>query len=272
MDAFKMKMGSINIKSITLIFLLLCLIFVLEKSDSKIQLDRHILNQPEKDQKSKISVALADTRVVSGPIENPNSKAVTDLTPEEGREWLSWTRSRGVISEEDLNYYRYYDRKTLESFAASGDLKAIDLLFDMEFLNEDENHLASYYARQGAIRGSIVDISRLVIFLHYDELLSPEENQHNFYEALALCKIQELRGDELFSAQETAGVISGYERYVKNKIVLTSEEQQKINQRAQEIYDEWQAERHKLGIGDFDNSRPDGVEKLFNHVKALSSK
>jgi dissimilatory sulfite reductase (desulfoviridin) alpha/beta subunit len=173
------------------------------------------------------------------------------------------------MSTEELDDYRHYDRKTLEAFAASGDLKAIELLFDQELKNENENHLASYYARKGAIFGSTIGISRLIIFLHPDGILSREQNQYNFYEALALCKTLELRGDKLLSAQETSNFIKGYEKYARNKISLTSEEQQKINQRAQEIYDEWQAERHKFGIGDFDNSRPAGVDKLFDS-KSLS--
>ena len=46
---------------------------------------------------------------------------------------------------------------------------------------------------------------------------------------------------------------------------ISDADEQYIRQRAQELYDGYQAERQQLGLGDFDNDMPEEAKRFFGY-------
>lgn len=69
-----------------------------------------------------------------------------------------------------------------------------------------------------------------------------------------------LRGDRL-------PAIIGSKDFIKiNKLDLSIEDQQKIQARSQEIYADLVQKRSALGLGEFDNSVPDSVNRYLDFL------
>ena len=74
----------------------------------------------------------------------------------------------------------------------------------------------------------------------------------------------ELRGaGQLYQTGPDKSILEGHllEYY---GYVLTDKDYAEVDKKAKQLYDHYQAERRKLGLGNFDNSIPDEVKKFVS--------
>lgn len=189
------------------------------------------------------------------------------LAPAEAREVSEWLTLKGYLSLDQRRYYESYDEKTLVALANNGDLAAIQGLID-KYIKMPNVPLDKvlFYLNEAAIRGSTTAIEGLAIFSSgdYDHADTTEEKQNAAIENLALRKTMALRGDQMLSDSATKSYIKQVTQMYDSNFRVTPELQIKIDQRAQEIYADFQSKRRDRGLGDFDNSVLDSVKKAFN--------
>jgi len=92
---------------------------------------------------------------------------------------------------------------------------------------------------------------------------SASERRASALDALSFSKAIELRGDEHFSKLEKEKIIQGYEQVFGEKLLLSSDDENIIDEKANQLYNKWIVERQTLGLGDFDNTQPEGLKKFF---------
>jgi hypothetical protein len=199
-----------------------------------------------------------------------NSIATKKFTTADSKEFTEWMAERGKFTNKEREDYQHYDPKTLESLAETGDLKAIEALAGLHLSNGDRQSAIRYY-EIGAVRGSTEAIEMLGIMATPKSSIETEKRRPAALEALAINKVLELRGDEERFKMETDALINFYESFFNEKLNISFEDQDKIDQRALEIYNDWEAKRKELGLGEFDNSKPLGAKKFFDLVKSSVS-
>ena len=123
-------------------------------------------------------------------------------------------------------------------------------------------------ARNTALVNAVILGSTYVFF----DLISNHEAQYNknkdadyrkrhAIETLAIYRTASLRGDESFE------IIFARQFIEKHNIQITEDDRQKIKKKAEKIYADLQKARHNVGLGDFDNSAPPEVIKIFERLK-----
>jgi hypothetical protein len=171
-----------------------------------------------------------------------------------------WEINRGYMPRGSSKEREYasYDLETLEKLAESGDMLAMTALADRYALKGDSKakHTAQLKA---VVLGSTFLFMDLGITQEniYRKNKNSDNSKEYAIETLALYKTATLRGDESFELNMARVFIK------KNNLHITEEDHEKINQRARKIYEELQNARHNSGLGDFDNSVPPEVQKMF---------
>ncbi len=175
-----------------------------------------------------------------------------------------WEFNRGYIqrgSSKELEYASY-DLETLEKLAESGDMLAMTTLAERYALKGDAKamHIAQLKA---AVLGSTYVFMGLGTTQEniYNENKNSDSGKKYVIETLALYKTAALRGDENFELNIARLFIE------KNKLQITEDDREKIKQRASKMYEELQSARHNSGLGDFDNSVPPEVKKMFDKLR-----
>lgn len=196
--------------------------------------------------------------------QNTNQNAPVEIqtytaTPSEQAEVNDWYVQHGRHSNNDE--YDSYDQVTLEKLAATGDMRAMHALARV-YVDTAHLHLPEYgfdaainQLWNATVHGSTQAFTDIAIDIDvrvYDHEKDEVKKRAAGLEELALYKVQELRGDRMASNS-----------YVEKRVNPSSTEQQFINARAQQIYNELQEKRRALGLGDFDNSVPDTVNRFF---------
>lgn len=188
-------------------------------------------------------------------------------TPAQASEVKDWYVRRGNYAFSDGNReYVSYNQATLEKLSANGDIRAMHALANMY---QDDVHLHQYGAdaanilyRNAAVYGSTQALADLAVD-HQVRFFSHETNEQAKkaagLEVLALYNVAELRGDKWANLNE--GLL------FKRGLTISVEEQQYINMRSQQIYDELRQRRNELGLGEFDNSVPDTVKHFFEQLE-----
>lgn len=176
-----------------------------------------------------------------------------------------WKISRGYFSMSDIQTYAHYGAETIKKLAMEGDLKAIEVLARMQIQAGAELHeiVTTYF--YGAIFGSTKAIGMA------GNISKPNPGSSRFsgekgadlfkkesLEALAIYQVSLLRGD-----REVQPTITE----VRKNLSLTPNEEQLIQDRAQEIYQDLLDRRKQLGLGDFDNTVPEKVDDYFNAME-----
>lgn len=176
---------------------------------------------------------------------------------------LKWYVDQGYYGLDDKNQlYVSYDQQTLEKLAASGDLRAMDALAKI-FANQatpEGFEAAKQQYWNSAIWGSTFAFVNLGIDNEvrvFGWAKTEEQKRAAALEVLSLYRVGELRGEKWLNGD----AISSF-KHLQN-IMLSASEEKFINDRAQQIYDNLQAERHRLGLGDFNNSVPAEVENFY---------
>jgi hypothetical protein len=205
------------------------------------------------------------------PKSNDHSIAAKKFTKADENEFAKWMSERGHFTNKERGDYEHYDQKTLESLADAGDIKAIEALGSLHLKNVNFD-AATHYYELGAIRGSTMSIATLGLIAAPIPGLDDENRRSAVIEGLAINKVLELRGDEESAKSQTDDLTKSYQRLFNEQLNISFEEQSKIDQRAEEIYSNWEAKRRELGLGEFDNSKSLGVKKFFDLAKSSHSK
>lgn len=231
------------------------------------------LNSDASDLKSAHSVALDSVTTNNSTMLGGSKKPVKSTqiktlagTPAEAEVLQKWEESRGKFSEEALADYSSYDLDTLRRLAGSGDIKAMTALahfyLSQKYAGEHAVDDAMQISKLAAAYGS-TDLLKLYAILYATRKYQPNSqalNYEDLIEVLAWKNTAALRGD-LYPNYDALSDIKN------SGIQLNHDDKVKINQRSQEIYNELLTKRKSLGLGDFDNSRPQEVDKFFSYLE-----
>lgn len=171
-----------------------------------------------------------------------------------------WQLAHGYFSESDLAEYRNYDITILQKLAAEGDLKAIELVARDRMSKGVEAYLDFHHA---AVRGSthaFVALSFLLESKFFSELNEVEKTQ-NSIEILALLSTAGKRGDQ-YAASVNA---DSFKR--RFNFEPTKEQQAKIDELSQKMYDQLVSLRTSAGLGPFDNTPSPEMKKVLDNLK-----
>lgn len=185
------------------------------------------------------------------------------MTFAEFREVEEWNKSRGYIDRKDREVYESYSDDALFSMANEGDIYALDEMASraVDAGGRHEQAFQLYY--RAATFGSTAALTNMTIFTEPDPSNKDElVRRAAALETLAILSVGALRGDPRVGIGGVESYKRRYERFY-GELNLTDEERQKIAARAKEYYDVMLAERHKLGLGDFDNSIPRSVQEDY---------
>ena len=188
---------------------------------------------------------------------------------------------------ETADIYRTYDIATLEELAASGDLMAIKVLAhsklmlateqELESLSKEEGHnlllekrrKKEQYLELAMIYGDTELASYASTLLHEDSWApnhnTPAEIHNSLLKKLAFWEFIAMRGNQLQKFNEVPGVISVYSDFLGEPLILTTEDKTQIRDRAQAIYDNYEAKREELGLGPFEDIQEEIVSHYPGH-------
>lgn len=185
-------------------------------------------------------------------------------SPQNAAEVNDWFGARGYdFGKGSNNEYASYDIDTLEKLAQAGDVRAMKYWGKAVYgtVGGFEKAKASYI--NAAIHGSTDAINAVGLAMEsslYSNAKLAEEKNIAALEILAWYNAAALRGDRL-------PAIIGSKDFIKiNKLDLSEEDQQKIQTRSKEIYDDLVQKRRALGLDEFDNSVPDSVNRYLDFL------
>lgn len=186
------------------------------------------------------------------------------LTNNEVSTLKSWMDDRGYLRLSDLKIYEGYSEATLLELAKHGDLKALETL-SSRAIDKGDKEKAILYINLGIVHGSTAALERLTLYTtpNIGNEATEEQRRPAVLETLAVIKVLSMRGDKYLSTSNYGIFIRNYKRQYNVDLVLEPTEEDFVANRAQEIYDKYQAIRTEMGLGDFDNSEPSGVKKFF---------
>lgn len=192
-----------------------------------------------------------------------------------------WVQETGQFVEEDLEVYQSYALETLREMALEGDLRAITVLARKlrgYGAAEDARVLVIWGAIHGSI-GLLLEQARLEVYpphvlarsvdpdFTFDGWRTLLESERRYIEALAFVEVARIRGDRNRVDDHRRHVINVFEQMLERELDLTEQDWALVNARAREIYAELQAERHRQGLGDFDNRTPLIEELVHQQMK-----
>ncbi len=197
-----------------------------------------------------------------------SKKPDSRFSSKEYQELEAWLLDRGYDSYSNRGDYESYSDETLSKLAKTGDLKAIGLLIP-KYMEKGDKETATRLMNTAVVYGSIVHLDNLTIYSapDYTNDKTEESRRPAALETLALTKVMALRGDKSLSEVSANSFIKSYKRKYNTDLTLSEEERKIVDQRAKDIYDDFQQVRRSLGLGDFDNSTPASVNKFFGSSK-----
>jgi len=221
---------------------------------------------------SKTGVALMQS---SPEIITPPVKEYTTLfgNPVQAAEVADWFASRGSYDFSDKNLtYKSYDKLTLEQLAAEGNMRAMHALADFYLDPENIEYggfdpaieqfwNAAIYGSTGAL-ANLAHIHKIKV---YETINSIDGKKSAAIEFLALYKTASLRGDRWSELSDVPTFLK------MANIHLPPDDQDKIEARAKEIYNDLESKRNAKGLGNFDNSMPDSVKNLFDKIEKIDA-
>ncbi len=219
-----------------------------------------VSENPATQDDSKLDFAKIDS---SKPI-TVNGQSYMLFSPTEVADLHNWMSDRGYFRSQEMENYETYSDGVLTELGKKGDLRALNILATRAVKNADKK-AATFYMNLAVIYGSTTELDGLTIYTAPNSTNDATEATRRpaALETLAVTKVIELRGDRSLSAVSKRGFVNSYKNLYGVDLVLTQEEQQFIDNRAQEIYDQFQEIRRAKGLGDFENSEPSGVKKFF---------
>ena len=175
-----------------------------------------------------------------------------------------WERERRM-NPDNAPEYKSYSNETLEKLAQGGDIIALTTLADRYELQRDSvsQGKAEAARTKAIIHGSTYALAQESVHYESAAFLAKDTAQAkaNTMRSMALKKVSVLRGDPLYYLVDLRSP-----EYKRLKIDLDENDFIEINATVQKIYDDYQAQRHALGLGDFDNSVPEIVRESYNSM------
>ncbi len=216
--------------------------------------------KPATQDDTKLDFAKIDS---SKPI-TVNGQSYMLFSPTEVADLHNWMSDRGYFREQDKEVYKNYSDEVLKELGKRGDILALDILTSRAF-KVDDRKSATLYLNLATIYGSTGALDDLMIYTAPNSTndATEETRRPAALETLAVSKLIAMRGDRSLSVVAQRGFINSYKNLYGVDLVLTPQEQQLVDNRAQEMYDQLQTIRRAKGLGDFDNSEPSGVKKFF---------
>lgn len=191
-------------------------------------------------------------------------------TPAEAKRGNEHLKRLGQFSAEDQAAYLNYDDDTLQKLGANGDLLAMEILVDKAMDNyEIDQDRAEKAIEKAIIYGStravmvkaILETSGGSSAIYIDGKDSPEYRDA-MRESLAWFQFGMMRGDltlRHFAQREIKR--AGFE--------MTDEDKMEIDRQARKIFKDMLDRRRELGLGEYDNDVPEGLENYFDLFSAV---
>lgn len=178
--------------------------------------------------------------------------------------WFEFMLKAGTVSD-----YDGYDSETLKKMSDGGDLKAMYFLAKRLRLERGKGFSAAEpYMWKSAIYGSTAALVQ--IGQHHSNRYwpkeTPEEGRKHAVEAFAYYQAAAMRGDRTGVVENAYYTMRVLEL---EKFYPTPEEEILIQEKATEIYNKLSAERNQIGLGDFDNTAPEVVERFFSEREKI---
>lgn len=212
---------------------------------------------------SRKSITLKDSVDVSASSNSTSPLQKNyQLTTEEKMEAEAWFAAKGQIGKVNSEYLTY-SIETLEKLVKDGDINAIVPL-GFAYLRRSGPEVALQFYLDMAARGYThvySQIGNLETSYKFEKAASAEEMSLSAIEVLANYNVAKLRGDRWPNITDGQFFIQRY------KVQLSAEDQQQIDVRSREIYDQVQQKRTELGLGNFDNNVPESVKKYFDRME-----
>lgn len=172
-----------------------------------------------------------------------------------------WFKRSGYGSQDEATYKAYSDL-VLENLISNGDIRAMYEMGTRKLASGDLG-AAKVYMEKGIVYGSRGAINGMVAYTYpHGESYPYDEAKQMLKENFAYMSLLVLRGDS-FRGHERDSSMRLFEKSYKVKNPLTAEDEAWIQARAKELYDHYQSERNKLGLGDFDNETPKEVKEFL---------
>jgi len=188
-------------------------------------------------------------------------KETFNILPEDEEEYIRWARERGLeVTEDD---YDSYSLETIKALAKQGDIRALDILAESIRENDGNLEKAENIYIESAARGSLNAVDE-IISIKYKKINSfndsdAERAKKNAVEALAWIQIGKRRG-QLDIAPDR---LRNFDHYTQQLgIPLSLEDYKEADSLARQIYEDLQAKRNRLALGEFDNSIPTVFKKM----------
>jgi hypothetical protein len=204
------------------------------------------------------SVPKADSdHTAEEKIWNPMGDAVSS---EEIKKWFAARGNYSFFGPDSLSDYQGYDMETLTRLSDTGDIKAMHVLADRANNFADLKNILL----RASIYGSTEALIQLGSVQENDEgslSTKPAEVQKaKILTALAYYDVAQIRGDWW------GNIASGKSLTERYKVNLTEQDKLLIKNLSEQIYNDLQARRSGLGLGEFDNSVPDSVIKFYEEM------
>lgn len=221
------------------------------------------------DQETPVDQVLTDSATIH--ISSSSISASAHSVTQNGRKLTSteiavksdWMRRTGRSSE-DREAYKNYSDAQLNELVVQGDINAMYELGDRKLVSEG-TQAAIPFAHKEIVYGSLKGISTMAIYLQPDlsSSLPVDELKRQLMESSAYYDFYGMRGDPYNAKLFKETQIKSFETAYKIDQVFNEDDEVWIANRAKELYDYYQAERNKLGLGDFDNEVPKEVKTFF---------
>lgn len=189
------------------------------------------------------------------------------VDPVEFAEQVDWFLSRGNYAVSGESEYETYDMPTLMSLSDAGDVRAMQALAKLYLSDEYSKQYGLKYAEamywKAAVYGSSDALTELAIIEDSKRFGTIEDDtRKQIVESFVYYKTAEMRGDRF-------GYLTvGKSSMKKLNPSLTVDEKRYVEEKANVLYEKLRHERELLGLGEFDNSVPDAVKKLFDKLEA----
>ena len=239
----------------------------------------------DKDSSAEFRESFAKTEINSQqpPLVSPSNEATSSSnqpvqseqsidetrTPSEVAIVDSWLKRTGFSPISQKTYQEQYTEEQLIELSESGDMIATDALVSLYFDQGKSDEIKLSLLKRGIIQGSFNSISLMAIHHNSSSFVAPsaEKAKTSLKESLAYLALLDLRGVGKASANHIKQdfYISTYMDRHPDAEPISDADEQYIRQRAQELYDGYQAERQQLGLGDFDNDMPEEAKRFFGY-------
>ncbi len=188
---------------------------------------------------------------------NPMGGAISS---EEIKKWFAERGNYKFYGPDILSDYQGYDMETLSRLSDSGDIKAMHVMADRATNFDDmKKHLW-----RAAVYGSTEALIQLGASNENSEgsikELPGERQREKILEILSYYEVAQMRGDWWGNITGAPSLIDRFQ------VELSENDKLLIKQGAEQIYNNLQAQRAVLGLGEFDNSVPDEVIKFYEEM------